>query len=88
MREKGKDYFETNLQNLVIDYVHKHIQEEEMNAMLIKTRGILLYLKLKGEKEIPAEGSKDRNKYEQLIKYIDNYVTTSVYNKSIMDPEF
>ena len=38
----GKDYFETNLQNLVIDYSYKNLQEEEMNKMLTRAKGILL----------------------------------------------
>ncbi len=44
----GKGFFETNLQNIVIDYVFKNLQEQEMNNMLVRTRGILLYLKLTG----------------------------------------
>lgn len=88
MQKHGPDYFETNLQNLMIDYIHKYIQEEEMNAMLIKTRGILLYLKLKGMKEIPAEGSSESNKYQELIERIDDYVSVAVYNKSIIHKDW
>ena len=47
----GKDYFETNLQNLVIDYSYKNLQEEEMNKMLTRAKGILLQLKLTGVRE-------------------------------------
>lgn len=77
----GKNYFETNIENIVIDYIHKSIQEEEMNRMLLKTKGILLYLKLKGVDE------GDPKKFENIIQYIDDYVTTSVYGKSIMSED-
>lgn len=51
----GKDYFETNLQNLVIDYSYKSLQEEEMNKMLTRAKGILLQLKLTGIREDDQE---------------------------------
>ena len=55
MLRYGKDYFETNVQNLVIDYIHKAIQEQEMNKMLLQTKGILLYLQLKSPTELSNE---------------------------------
>ena len=75
----GKDYFETNLQNLVIDYSYKNLQEEEMNRMLIRAKGILLQLKLTGVRE------NDRDKFAKTIKHIDDYLKTSVFNRSIME---
>ena len=75
----GKDYFETNLQNLVIDYSYKNLQEEEMNRMLIRAKGILLQLKLTGVRE------NDPDKFVKTIKHIDDYLKTSVFNRSIME---
>lgn len=78
----GKDTFETNIQNLIIDYEFRHLQEEEMNKMLVRARGILLYLKLTGTTE---DSSKE--KYAATIKHIDDYLTTSVFGKSIMEED-
>jgi hypothetical protein len=76
-------HFETNIQNLVIDYVFKDIQAEEMNNMLVRARGILLHLKLTGIRE-DGEGS---NRFAKTIEHIDKYITTSVLNKSIMSED-
>ena len=75
----GKDYFETNLQNLVIDYSYKSLQEEEMNKMLTRAKGILLQLKLTGIREDNQE------KFAKTIKHIDDYIKTAVFNRSIME---
>lgn len=71
-------FFEKNVQNLVIDYAFKSIQADEMNKMLVRSRGILLYLKLTGIRE------GDDKKFDKIIEHIDKYLTTTVYNKSIM----
>lgn len=76
---KDLSFFETNVQNLVIDYAFKAIQAEEMNKVLVRARGILLYLKLTGIRE---EGNE--KKFDETIKHIDKYLTTTVWNKSIM----
>lgn len=81
MLRYGKDYFETNVQNLVIDYIHKAIQEQEMNKMLLQTKGILLYLQLKSPTELSNEEK------QRQSKVIDEYLKTSVYNVSTMRPE-
>lgn len=78
LQNYGKDYFETNLQNLVIDYSYRNLQEEEMNKMLIRARGILLQLKLTGVRE-------GDEKFAKTIKHIDDYLKTAVFNRSIME---
>lgn len=83
LKRFGKHTFETNIRNLVIDYAFKNLQEEEMNKMLIRARGILLYLYLNGIRE-EGRGSE---KYAKEIKHIDDYLTTSVFDRSIMEPD-
>lgn len=78
----GKNFFETNIQNIVIDYVFKELQSQEMNSMLVRTRGILLYLKLTGQRE-----SGDTEKFAKTIDHIDKYLTTSVFGRSIMNED-
>lgn len=80
LQNYGKDYFETNLQNLVIDYSYRNLQEEEMNKMLIRARGILLQLKLTGVRE-------GDEKFAKTIKHIDDYLKTAVFNRSIMEED-
>lgn len=75
----SKAFFETNLQNLVIDYAYKNLQEEEMNKMLVRAKGILLQLKLTGIREDNPE------KFAKTIQHIDDYLKTSVFNRSIME---
>lgn len=79
LQNYGKDYFETNIQNLVIDYSYKNLQEEEMNRMLVRAKGILLQLKLTGIRE------NDEEKFDKTIKHIDDYLKTAVFNRSIME---
>jgi hypothetical protein len=49
-----------------------------MNKMLIKTKGILLYLKIKGDEE------NDRENLNKYVKHIEDYLKVSVYNQSTM----
>lgn len=78
MPNSPRSYFETNLQNLVIDYVYKDSQEYEMNRMLIRARGILMGLRLAGVTENNPE------KYMKVAKHIDDYLKVSIYKRSIM----
>lgn len=82
LRDYKKSYFETNIQNLVIDYINSEIQEDEMNKMLVRTKGILLYLKLLGLRQENSD-----KQYESAIKYINDYLKTSVYGVSIMNDD-
>ena len=47
--ENGIDYFETNVENLLIDRMFSAIQTEKMNRMLLGTKALLLQLKILGE---------------------------------------
>ena len=80
INEKGVDYFETNVENILIDFMEKHIQSNEYKKMLTRTSGILLDLYIKGETE------DDSTNINHTIKAIDDFLTTAVYNQSIMEP--
>lgn len=80
INEKGVDYFETNVENILIDFMEKHIQSNEYKKMLTRTSGILLDLYIKGEAE------DDSTNINHTIKAIDDFLTTAVYNQSIMEP--
>ena len=76
---KGTGFFETNMENIFIDFLAKQVQCDEFNKLLVRIKGIELALTLKGI----SEG--DTKEIQHTIKTIDDYVTLNVYNKSIME---
>ena len=77
--EKGVDYFEYNVENLMIDFMEKHIQSQEYTKLLTRAKGIELDLILRGEVEI------NEAKIEHTLKAIDDFLSINVFNKSIME---
>lgn len=77
--EKGVDYFEYNVENLLIDFMEKHIQAQEYTKLLTRAKGIELDLILRGEVEI------NEAKIEHTLKAIDDFLSINVFNKSIME---
>lgn len=78
LSEKGVDYFEYNVENLLIDFMEKHVQSEEFNKMLTRAKGIELDLILRGETESDTEG------IERTLKTINDFLNINVFNKSII----
>lgn len=78
---KGIGFFETNIENIFIDFLSKQVECDEFNKLLIRIKGIELALILKGKSE--ADG--DDPEVKHTIKAIDDFVTINVYNKSIME---
>lgn len=76
---KGVDYFETNVENIMIDFLEKHLQSVEYNKMLTRTKGILLDLHLRGET------GDDPKAVEHTVKTIEDFLSVNVFNKSIME---
>lgn len=76
--DKGSDYFEYNVENLLIDYMEKHIQAEEYTKLLTRAKGVELDLILRGEDESDKEG------IERTLKTINDFLDINVFNKSIM----
>ena len=78
--DKGTDYFETDLESIMVNFMEKHIQSVEFNKMLTRTKGILLDLQMRGIAEDDPEGIK------HTVETIKDYLDVSVYNRSIMEP--
>ena len=76
--EKGVNYFEYNVENLLIDYMEKHIQATEYTKLLTRAKGIELDLILRGETEESTEA------VEHTLKAIEDFLNINVFNKSIM----
>lgn len=77
--ENGIDYFETNVENLLIDRMFNAIQTEKMNRMLLGTKALLLQLKILGENS----GFEDSFKKQE--EYIKEYIGLNVFKKPIIE---
>lgn len=79
--EKGESYFETNLENIFVDFLQEDVKCDEFNKLLMRVKAIETGLILKGV----AEG--DTTGVNHTIKTIDDFINQNVYGKSIMTPE-
>lgn len=79
INEKGTDFFEYDLETIMVNFMEKHVQSVEFNKMLTRTKGILLDLEMRGIAEDDIKG------VEHTVKTIEDYLSVSVYNKSIME---
>ena len=77
--ENGIDYFETNVENLLIDRMFSAIQTEKTNRMLLGTKALLLQLKILGE------NSGFQNSFDKQQKYIEDYIHLNVFKKPIIE---
>lgn len=76
--DKGVGFFETNLENIFVDFLSQQVKTDEFNKLLIRIKGIELALRLKGV----DEGNQEE--INHTVKAIDDYVSVNVYNKTIM----
>ena len=81
IQEKGVDYFEYNVENLLIDFMEKQIQSEEYAKLLTRAKGIELDLILRGAVEDDARDVK------HTLKTIEDFLSINVFNKSIMEED-
>lgn len=77
--EHGENYFETNLETLLADFIERDIETREYNKALITTKGILAQLDLLGEHP------NQKAIVEQTKKMIEDFVTVNVFRASIME---
>jgi hypothetical protein len=47
--EHGEDYFETNLETLLADFIERDLETKEYNKALVIIKGVLFKLDLLGE---------------------------------------
>ena len=77
--EKGEDFFETNLERLLIHFIESDIQSKEYHKTLVITKAVLLRLDMLGR------DMNDQTTIKQTIDMIEKYVKLNVFNMSIMD---
>lgn len=80
IENQGVDYFESNVENLLIDRMYQSINTEKINEALTMAKSFLLQLKLAGDNEYT------RKIIDQETKYIEDYLKINVFKKSIMEP--
>lgn len=78
LEKYGPEYFETNVENILIDFLAKHISTTQLNKLLVGSKALLLQLHLTGN----FAGNEAIVKEE--IKYIQDYLKVNVFNTSIM----
>lgn len=74
----GSDFFETNIENVLIDYLVKSIQTDQLQKFMVVSKAFMLRMHLTGQ----MGGNKAV--VEKEIKHIENYLKVNVYNSSIM----
>lgn len=77
----GPEYFETNVENILIDFLVKHISTTQFNKYLIGSKALLLQLHLTGD----YGGNMTTVKKE--IEWLQKYLKVNVFNTSIMSPQ-
>ena len=77
--EHGADYFETNLETLIADFIERDIETKEYNKALVVVKGVLFQLDLLGE------NPNQEAVVEQTREMIEDFVKLNIFNASIMD---
>lgn len=80
LEKYGAGFFETNVENIMIDFLAKHISTTQYNKLLVASKALMLELHLTGN----YNGNKEV--VEKEIKYMQDYLKTNVFHTSIMSP--
>lgn len=79
IQDRGVDYFETNVEDLMLFYASKSISTQKMNDFLVGIKSFLLELEMMGE-----NGSNSKN-VKDSYKYITDFLKVNVFKRSIED---
>lgn len=74
IRKYGADFFETNLENILIDFLSQHISTTKYNRLLIGTRALILQLSLTGD------FNGNTKVVNQEIEWIQNYIRANIFS--------
>lgn len=78
----GVDYFETNIEKLLIDRMFSSIQTQKMNRMLLGTQALLTQLKILGN------NSGFEEVFQKEENYIKEYIGLNVFKHPIVEEGF
>lgn len=79
LNRKEPGFFETNLETLLVNFVVKQHEVEQMQNVLLQSKAILLALNTVGNVGNP--------RLQKTMEYITKYLTVNVFNKSIMEED-
>lgn len=79
LENHGAEFFEVNVENMLIDYLSKYVEVEQMNKFLVGTKSLLVQLHLMGE------NSGNSEVFKKEVKYIKDYIKKNVFRTSIME---
>ena len=79
LNQKDPDFFETNDETLLMKFIAAQHEMEQMNDVLIQSKAILLTLNNVGDVGNP--------RLKHTIKYITDYLTVNVFNRTIMEED-
>lgn len=77
----GPEFFETNVENILIEFLVKHISTTQFNKLLVGSKALLLQLHLTGDY---GGNSTTVNKE---MEWLQKYLKVNVFNTSIMSPQ-
>ena len=79
--ENSQAIFETNVENIMLEYMAKAKETEKLNKFLVGTKSLLFQLELMGN-----DSEEAKEVVEKERKLIKEYITQNVFNTSTMDP--
>lgn len=74
----GPEFFETNVENILIEFLVKHISTTQFNKLLVGSKALLLQLHLTGDY------GGNTNTVKKEIEWLQKYLKVNVFNTSIM----
>ena len=80
LQKYGKGFFETNVENILVDFLAKHIATTQYNKLLAASKALMLELHLTGN----YNGNRDV--VEKEIKWMQDYLKVNVFQTSVMSP--
>lgn len=78
IQKHGADYFETNVEDILLTVLNKYVQVEKMNTFLIGTKNLIFQLEMLEN----ITGTKDI--IDKELQYIRDYLKVNVFQRSIM----
>lgn len=78
IQKHGVDYFETNVEDILLTVLNKYVQVEKMNTFLIGTKNLIFQLEMLEN----ISGTKDI--IDKELQYIRDYLKVNVFQRSIM----
>ena len=81
LAKNGQAIFETNVENIMLEYMAKAKETEKLNKFLVGTKALLFQLHIMGN-----DSNEAKEVVEKESKLIKEYITQNAFNTPTMDP--